>query len=199
MAYIGPETVKKMKGVEVAPQDLRFGQDLIICENKTCYLGTFKHVRYAWRGRGWHEKMYIVISLWYDEPDIGSSLQDYYIKEFEAPIGLEGDNIVIDYLPFRIFRVAYGSSIATVAHAKGLSPDTAKTIAEMLTGERPRGLLPARIPKKDIEAMEEKSNLPSDTSQMHKALGGRTRKAKGKKYRKRAGRLSTRRVRSSSR
>ena len=99
-------------------------------------------------------------------------------------------------------------------------------LAEMLTGRRPKGFLPPRknppgeavrkseeelnrsaekhleelkkLERNQLSSLEEKDSVPSETSQMHKALGGRTRRAKGRKYRKQAGLPLTRRVRSSS-
>ena len=187
-----PEVV----GRRVDIHELEIGTEILVCPtnpderqrfHNTCESGTFIGAEYR---EGWYPK--VVIFVEFDHH--GTRMYD----EIEFPVirnKVNGEEHV-DYSKNEIFLRNFGSTIATVAHAKNLAPDTAKTIAEMLTGRRPRRDLPPRISKKQIQSLEEKSE-PQDTSQMYKALGGKTRKAKGRKNRKRAGRLSTRRHRSS--
>jgi hypothetical protein len=194
-----PMTIKKtpeVLGRRVTIEELEIGTEILVCPTKpdarqrfhnSCEYGTFMGAEYR---EGWYPK--VVIFVQFEQYGVTS------YQELEFPVirnKVNGEEH-IDYSTNEIFLRNFGSTIATVAHAKNLSPDTANTIAEMLTGRRPQRDLPARVSKKQIQSLEEK-NEPQDTSQMYKALGGKTRKAKGRKNRKRAGQLSTRRHRSS--
>jgi hypothetical protein len=87
----------------------------------------------------------------------------------------EDGSMTLDESQHELFLRKYGTVIEEVMEKGKLPAGVEIELAEMLTGKRPKSFLP---PKK---------------------VGGRTRKAKGQKYHKQAGRPLTRRARTSSR
>lgn len=180
--------LNKIRGQEIVdPFEIKNGQELVICGAEKCFHGTAKVFRRSWRSQKEIEMdsairpvnvpyyhgigEYLVITLIYEE----SGLQDTYYKSFYIPLVYEtiaeqGDLFV--YPPnFKIYKRAYGTSVVDVGQAKKLPPIVDVKVAEMLTGKAPKTYPPARA-------------------------GTKTRRAKGRKYRKRAGRLLTRQARS---
>lgn len=169
-------------GKRIDEFQLRPGLDVLICSRfdprKRCYAGTVTGIL----EREW--RRYVLLQHVDEEGRI-----EYLPVGFS--LSWDGNKRVPDWTQ-EVYLRKYGSSIANVVEKGKLPAGVDQTLAEMLTGRRPPTPLPAK--PSVLRQADEKSGLPSDTSQMYK-VGGRTRKAKGRRYRKRAGRLSTRRVR----
>lgn len=180
--------LNKIRGQEIVdPFEIKSGQELVICGGGKCFHGTarvgrsktiteidsaIRPVVIPWY---YVAEEYIVITLTYEE--VG--LQDTYYKTFYIPLVHRSNEDVgaqLSVYPpnFKIYKRAYGTSVVDVGQAKKLPPIVDVKVAEMLTGKAPKTYPPARA-------------------------GAKTRRAKGRRYRKRAGRLLTRQARSSSR
>lgn len=171
--------------------ELKLGDDVIVCRvnptarqqmRNTCDAGFVRNIFSIFE----NGRDYIVLELGYSPDGKRIETTNIYFKVE----GVEGTEIIVDERDYLIYRQKYGPSIAAVVDKGKLPAGVDIELAELLTGKRPKGFLPPKI--KVVEGQAQKAVG-------EKAGGGRTRKAKGRKYRTRAGRLSTRQARSSSR
>jgi hypothetical protein len=142
MAWIDLKETKNWRGIEIFdPTEIKKNDQLIVCAGQSCWIGkAMLSFVNEW------PNPYLRLTLIYDEPQPGTTMQDQYFHEWKIVLQHLGDGEYrIVNNPVRIFRQAYGHSIANIAHAKNLAPNTASTIAEFLTGRRPTRNLPARI------------------------------------------------------
>jgi hypothetical protein len=165
MAWINSKETKDWRGIEIFdPTEIKKNDQLIVCAGQSCWIGKAS-ISFV---NEWLNP-YLRLTLIYDEPQPGTTMQDQYFHEWKIVLQHLGNNEYrIVNNPVRIFRQAYGHSIANIAHAKNLAPNTASTIAEFLTGRRPTKNLPARI----------RIANAGQAGAEAKAVGGSSRKSK---------------------